>query len=57
MRYERLYKKHTGKEEYDARRFEVSDIIPATAQEIYDTWLGTEGHANMTGGARRPALI
>jgi activator of HSP90 ATPase len=30
--------------------FSVSDIIPATPQEIYDTWLDSRGHAQMTGG-------
>ncbi len=30
--------------------FQVSDIIPATPEEIYDTWLDSEGHWAMTGG-------
>ncbi len=30
--------------------FEVADVIPATPQEIYDAWLDSDGHANMTGG-------
>jgi activator of HSP90 ATPase len=28
----------------------VADVIPATPQEIYDAWLDSEGHINMTGG-------
>ena len=31
--------------------FTVSDVIPATPQEIYDAWLDSQGHANITGGA------
>lgn len=30
--------------------FTVSDVIPASAQDIYDAWLSTEGHTAMTGG-------
>jgi activator of HSP90 ATPase len=30
--------------------FIVSDVIPASPLEIYETWLDTSGHANMTGG-------
>ena len=33
-----------------ALEFEVSGFIPATANEIYDAWLNSEGHSNMTGG-------
>ncbi len=29
--------------------FEVSDIIPGTPEEIYSTWLDSEGHSAMTG--------
>jgi uncharacterized protein YndB with AHSA1/START domain len=29
--------------------FEVSDLIPATPQEIYNAWLSSEGHSKMTG--------
>jgi activator of HSP90 ATPase len=29
--------------------FKVSDIICATPSEIYDTWLSSEGHSQMTG--------
>ncbi|MBI3709780.1 MAG: SRPBCC domain-containing protein [Proteobacteria bacterium] len=35
--------------------FSVSDIIPASPQEIYDAWLDSQGHAQMTGG--QPARI
>ncbi len=31
--------------------FTISDIIPAQASEIYETWLNSEGHAAMTGSA------
>ncbi len=31
--------------------FTLSDVIPATPQQIYDAWLDSEGHANLTGGA------
>lgn len=30
--------------------FSVSIVLPATAKEIYETWLSSEGHSNMTGG-------
>ena len=30
--------------------FTVSDVIPASPQEIYDAWLSSEGHAEITGG-------
>lgn len=30
--------------------FTISAIIPATANEIYDAWLSSEGHSAMTGG-------
>ncbi len=30
--------------------FTLSDIIPASPQDIYDAWLSTEGHTAMTGG-------
>ena len=29
--------------------FEISQLIPATPQEIYDAWLSSEGHTQMTG--------
>src|SRR5215472_3851958 len=35
--------------------FSVSDIVPASAQEIYDAWLSSSGHEKMTGG--KPAQI
>jgi len=35
--------------------FSVSDIVPASAQEIYDAWLSGSGHEKMTGG--KPAQI
>ena len=31
--------------------FKVSDIIPATPSVIYDAWLSSEGHSQMTGSA------
>jgi activator of HSP90 ATPase len=30
--------------------FTVCDVIPATPQEIYDAWLDSRGHENITGG-------
>lgn len=33
-----------------ANEFEVSDIIPASPEEIYDAWLDSETHGAMTGG-------
>src|ERR1700722_5735041 len=30
--------------------FTVPDITPATPQQIYDTWLDSRGHEQMTGG-------
>ncbi len=35
--------------------FSVSDFIPASPQEIYETWLDSRGHEKMTGG--QPAQI
>jgi activator of HSP90 ATPase len=29
--------------------FILTDIIPATPQQIYDAWLDSHGHSNMTG--------
>jgi uncharacterized protein YndB with AHSA1/START domain len=31
-----------------AIEFEISELIPATPKEIYDAWLNSEGHSNMT---------
>ncbi len=33
--------------------FTLTDIIPATPQQIYDTWLDSRGHTKMTGSAAR----
>ncbi len=33
-----------------AHQFSVTDVIPASLQEIYDAWLSSDGHAAMTGG-------
>jgi activator of HSP90 ATPase len=30
--------------------FEISTILPATPEEIYNTWLSSDGHTKMTGG-------
>jgi uncharacterized protein YndB with AHSA1/START domain len=30
--------------------FTVSDVIPASPQQIYDAWLDSRGHSEMTGG-------
>jgi activator of HSP90 ATPase len=35
--------------------FSVSDVIPASPQAIYDSWLDSQGHADITGG--QPAHI
>jgi activator of HSP90 ATPase len=35
--------------------FTVSDVIPATPQEIYDAWLDSLGHQKITGG--KPATV
>ena len=29
--------------------FELSEIFPVTAEEIFDAWLSSEGHSQMTG--------
>ena len=36
-----------------AFEFEVSDIISAKPVQIYDAWLDSVGHTNMTGGAAK----
>jgi activator of HSP90 ATPase len=33
--------------------FTLTDIIPATPQQIYEAWLDSRGHTNMTGSAAR----
>jgi activator of HSP90 ATPase len=38
-----------------AFEFTVSDVIPATPQRIYEAWLSSEGHEQITGG--QPARI
>jgi activator of HSP90 ATPase len=35
--------------------FSVSDVIPASPRAIYDAWLDSQGHADITGG--QPAHI
>ena len=35
--------------------FSVSDVIPASPQEIYDAWLSSDGHEKITGG--KPAQM
>jgi len=35
--------------------FSVSDVIPATPNEIFDAWLDSRGHEQLTGG--QPAQI
>jgi len=32
--------------------FSVSDLIPASAQDIYDAWLSSNGHEEITGGQK-----
>ena len=31
--------------------FQVSDVIPATPEQVYDAWLDSREHSGMTGGA------
>ena len=33
--------------------FEVSELIPATPDDIYEAWLSSERHSKMTGGAAK----
>jgi uncharacterized protein YndB with AHSA1/START domain len=33
--------------------FTLTDIIPATPQQIYEAWLDSRGHTKMTGSAAR----
>ena len=33
--------------------FELSIVLPATAEQIYSAWLTSEGHSEMTGSAAR----
>ena len=33
--------------------FEVSDLIPAGVEAVYDAWLSSEGHTRMTGSPAR----
>jgi activator of HSP90 ATPase len=33
--------------------FTLTDLIPATPQQIYDAWLDSRGHTKMTGSAAR----
>ena len=33
--------------------FEVSELIPATPDDIYNAWLSSERHSKMTGGAAK----
>ena len=33
-----------------AFEFTLTDIIPASPQQIYDAWLSSDGHAAITGG-------
>ena len=33
-------------------QFSVSDLIPASPQDIYDTWLSSSGHEKITGGQK-----
>lgn len=38
-------------------KFEVSDLIPATPEEIYNAWLSSEGHSRMTGSPARTSTV
>jgi uncharacterized protein YndB with AHSA1/START domain len=37
--------------------FEVTGLIAATPQEIYDAWLNSEGHAAMTGSPAQASAV
>ncbi len=30
--------------------FQISDVIPATPEAVYNAWLDSDGHSKMTGG-------
>lgn len=34
-------------------KFEISDVIPASAEMIYNAWLNSEEHSEMTGGGAK----
>ena len=36
-----------------ALEFEVSDILPAAPNQVYNAWLDSDGHTRMTGGAAK----
>lgn len=39
-------------------RYKLTDVIPATPREIYDTWLDSRGHRAMTGAkAKQSAKV
>src|SRR5258708_3175574 len=37
--------------------FTLTDIIPATPQQIYDAWIDSRGHSRMTGSKARAAAM
>ncbi len=40
-----------------AIEFEVSELIPATRESIYDAWLNSSGHSKMTGSPANVSAI
>ena len=34
--------------------FELSDVVPATPEAVYDAWMSSTGHSSMTGS---PAIV
>ncbi|NIS79253.1 MAG: hypothetical protein GTO14_03320 [Anaerolineales bacterium] len=40
-----------------AIEFEVSEIIPAIPEKIYNAWLSSEGHSEMTGSPARTSNV
>ena len=38
-------------------QFEISDVIPATPEEVYHAWLNSEEHGDMTGGSAQVSDI
>lgn len=37
-----------------ANEFELTDVVPATPQSVYDAWMSSVGHTAMTGS---PAIV
>ena len=35
--------------------FTLTDVVPATPQQVYDAWLESRGHSKMTGSKAKAA--